>query len=492
MDKIKQNIDLQEAIQRYNIEKSVVGTLAYNIDQNLQKGMSVDEAIENVLNKSEGEGSRGGKVIGHTKSGKPIYEGGEHHKLMQSSFNLRPEEHLRTAKILRQKAAKIKAGLKDGASANVTLRELERRAKIHEDVYAMRTQKSFEDTLQKSKSLPIGTIHIWKGKKFKKQPNGKWVEVSEHGMTSREHTQQSIKLQSESHKEFSPRGKEKKFKESLKHQKYSDKISDKEYSDEEVTGGEKKEEGSKSIKQMIIEAPIGSKASGGGYSDWTKTGNNSWKNSTTNSLSHDEGLFDRIGGFSDFKINKTKKSFQDTLFKSEQTEAQKAKVKKVVEEFNKGILKSSTGELITDRSEALRFALSEAGIDIQKGIYVNNKENQKLGRVGQKYGSKKDDESDFKIINDASSVSALMTPIWGNKSKGFLYFTDGLRVDIPTINERLNKSGDRKLVSLLDVIGTNGENQQDPHTFKNDKIANSFSVRVNKKGRFELLQHKID
>lgn len=101
-------------------------------------------------------------------------------------------------------------------------------------------------------------------------------------------------------------------------------------------------------------------------------------------------------------------------------------------------------------------------------------------------------ESDFKIINDASSVSALMTPIWGNKSKGFLYFTDGLRVDIPTINERLDKSGDRKLVSLLDITGTNGENQQDPHTFKNDKVANSFSVRVNKKGRFELLQHKID
>lgn len=78
MDKIKQNIDLQEAIQRYNIEKSVVGTLAYNIDQNLQKGMSVDEAIENVLNKSGGEGSRGGKVIGHTKSGKPIYDTFEH------------------------------------------------------------------------------------------------------------------------------------------------------------------------------------------------------------------------------------------------------------------------------------------------------------------------------------------------------------------------------------------------------------------------------
>lgn len=84
MDKIKQNIDLQEAIQRYNIEKSVVGTLAYNIDQNLQKGMSVDEVIENVLQKAGGEGSRGGKVIGHTKSGKPVYSHSEFFKKFNS------------------------------------------------------------------------------------------------------------------------------------------------------------------------------------------------------------------------------------------------------------------------------------------------------------------------------------------------------------------------------------------------------------------------
>lgn len=240
MDKIKQNIDLQEAIQRYNIEKSVVGTLAYNIDQNLQKGMSVDEAIEDVL--------------------------------------------------------------------------------------------------QKSKSMPIGTITNG----YKKIAEGKWRKVSEHGMTREEHEKRSLDMKKYAKEALTGSDKVVKYESHKMHEGIASKLDPKDYSDEEVTG-----EGEK-------------------------------------------------------------------------------------------------------------------------------------------------DESDFKIINDASSVSALMTPIWGNKSKGFLYFTDGLRVDIPTINERLNKSGDRKLVSLLDVTGTNGENQQDPHTFKNDKIANSFSVRVNKKGRFELLQHKID
>ena len=128
----------------------------------------------------------------------------------------------------------------------------------------------------------------------------------------------------------------------------------------------------------------------------------------------------------------------------------------------------------------------------RSGRYKDTPENRKAGRVGQKYGSEKKEEGDFKIINDSNTISDLLTPIWRNKSKGFLYFTDGLRVDIPTIKERLDKSGNRKWVSLLDVTGNNGENKQDPHTFKNDKIANSYSIRINKRGRFELLQHKTD
>lgn len=86
-----------------------------------------------------GEGSRGGRIIGHTKSGKPIYEGGDHHKIMQSSFNLSADHHIKAAKSLRAQKEKLKRDLAagkygQGATANSKLRELEKRAKIHEDV----------------------------------------------------------------------------------------------------------------------------------------------------------------------------------------------------------------------------------------------------------------------------------------------------------------------------------------------------------------------
>jgi hypothetical protein len=57
-----------------------------------------------------------------------------------------------------------------------------------------------------------------------------------------------------------------------------------------------------SAMKAIINAKKGAKASGGGYSSWTKIGNNSWKNKKTGRLSHDAGLYDRIGEFSDFVI----------------------------------------------------------------------------------------------------------------------------------------------------------------------------------------------
>lgn len=73
-----------------------------------------------------------------------------------------------------------------------------------------------------------------------------------------------------------------------------------------IAGGwEPVKEGGKSstnAKKEITDAPVGSKASGGGYGDWEKIGNNSWKNSKSGALSHDEGLFSRIGGFDDFKV----------------------------------------------------------------------------------------------------------------------------------------------------------------------------------------------
>lgn len=46
MDKVKQNIIQQQQLDKFNIEKSVVGTEAYYINQDIQKGVSQDEIIE--------------------------------------------------------------------------------------------------------------------------------------------------------------------------------------------------------------------------------------------------------------------------------------------------------------------------------------------------------------------------------------------------------------------------------------------------------------
>ena len=94
---------------------------------------------------------------------------------------------------------------------------------------ALRAQKidSFEkaitEDLSKGKAAPIGEIRIWNGKKYKKQANGKWLEVSEHGMTKKEHEYKG-KHSGDS---------------SYKHTLISDKLSDKEYDD---TDFEEKEE----------------------------------------------------------------------------------------------------------------------------------------------------------------------------------------------------------------------------------------------------------
>lgn len=67
------------------INKALLNQLTQKIG--VTKGMQMsDEEIEKSFDKSEldliekamGEGSKGGKIIGHTKSGKPIYENHDH------------------------------------------------------------------------------------------------------------------------------------------------------------------------------------------------------------------------------------------------------------------------------------------------------------------------------------------------------------------------------------------------------------------------------
>jgi hypothetical protein len=46
-------------------------------------------------------------------------------------------------------------------------------------------KKAYDDLIEKGKKAEIGEIREWGGKRFRKQANGKWLEVSEHGMTKK-------------------------------------------------------------------------------------------------------------------------------------------------------------------------------------------------------------------------------------------------------------------------------------------------------------------
>lgn len=58
------------------------------------------------------------------------------------------------------------------------------------------------------------------------------------------------------------------------------------------------------IENQLLDAPIGSKATGGGYGPFKKVKQNTWKNLKAGSLNHSQALANHIGGFDDFKIEK--------------------------------------------------------------------------------------------------------------------------------------------------------------------------------------------
>ena len=68
----------------------------------------------------------------------------------------------------------------------------------------------------------------------------------------------------------------------------------------------KVEENSRAIKKSISKAKKGAVAKGGGYAPFIKMGKNFWKQPKTNTKTHDDGIFDKIGGFKDFVIDEGK------------------------------------------------------------------------------------------------------------------------------------------------------------------------------------------
>tara|TARA_B100001094_G_scaffold325512_1_gene379981 strand:+ start:423 stop:1223 length:801 start_codon:yes stop_codon:yes gene_type:complete len=62
------------------------------------------------------------------------------------------------------------------------------------------------------------------------------------------------------------------------------------------------DEDGRAIMKSISNAKKGAVAKGGGYAPFVKMGKNSWKQAKTSTKTHDDGLFDKIGGFKDFIV----------------------------------------------------------------------------------------------------------------------------------------------------------------------------------------------
>lgn len=98
----------------------------------------------------------------------------------------------------------------------------------------------------------VGSTHEYNGKKYKKQSNGKWLEVSEsHGITKKEHNYQANYSKEMSEK---PSLHTSKHEDAEKwHKTEASKLSDKEHTDEEVGLGSKKEDSKKSEESPYSE-----------------------------------------------------------------------------------------------------------------------------------------------------------------------------------------------------------------------------------------------
>ena len=112
-------------------------------------------------------------------------------------------------------------------------------------------QKAFGIDISKGgKKANIGEIRDWNGKKYKKQANGKWLEISfgpkqgNHNMTKKEHEEESKKPN------FSHVSKT--------HKNLASQLSDKEHSDEEVGIESKKKD---ETVATLVHAPDGSETS---------------------------------------------------------------------------------------------------------------------------------------------------------------------------------------------------------------------------------------
>ena len=58
----------------------------------------------------------------------------------------------------------------------------------------------------------------------------------------------------------------------------------------------------------------------------------------------------------------------EKMKKGKYTDAQQIKIAKVMGEFKDGTLRSSSGEIVTERDQAIAIAMSEAGVSMKKSV----------------------------------------------------------------------------------------------------------------------------
>lgn len=217
-------------------------------------------------------------------------------------------------------------------------------------------EKSFSkdelDLIEKGAKANIGEIRDWGGKKYKKQPNGKWLEVSEHGMTKKEHKDKAEehyknigKFLDENNVDYA----DKEQGRNVIHNTIASKLSDKEHSDEEVGLGKDQSDNKEDVDY--------SKFTDGQLNDM---GNQLMKQELTDKVK------DSIFNILKEKEKRLKKSLTTDIEKSE--DSKEKKVAKVMREFKNRTLKDSHGNVVTDRDQAIAIAMSEAGLSKEKSI----------------------------------------------------------------------------------------------------------------------------
>ena len=243
MNEFLGEINKREFQRKFNIEKSIEGTEAFEVNKDIMKGVDESEILEkartgyykdNAYNRKHGlVGKKYKKDPKKDETKTPSNKNEQFDYTFFDDYPLSGKE--------RQLILDVKNGKKP-------LNDL---TTIHDDSSNIDQkgrnylQKFMNKEQPQPSSKKVGDTTEYNGKKYKKQANGKWLEVSkEEGRTRKEHSDaESFHIR---HGMQTPGHREAHYKDADKHKEIASKLSDKEHSDEEVGLGkqpsEKKED----------------------------------------------------------------------------------------------------------------------------------------------------------------------------------------------------------------------------------------------------------